>query len=550
MDERYDVRKIREAAQEVLLSKDPRWEGFFSRSPGSRMVAEDLDSCTRLLIEQARKVSSLLSRDAKILLDQVFSRRKLEPTSYFCAALPYIELLNCTSESCIRSTTLWLNCFTRSAKQRGWSFGEMLAPQPPPFRGLLELAFQDFVQRLGFDLRKKEERRKEHLAQFLCEKVCGNLLSSQSLRRVACSLCGGWLLVHGPEQLRKDGRYFCEVLHDCPDNDLSFLDRLDEDATKAFKEELSSYAGFILGRCSVSFAVSMIYGDPSLLLLDFERFSREIRESACLAWLMAERLFAALVAESSAEQLSSCLQEVSRRLLYQQSWVSVGSKVRQAFCSFSRAAHARLKDPATSEEVLLLAAGKLLRLTGPRGTEEPLPPHRRPSSERPAAAEDGAEATHALQQQQRDAGADEEEIRQREETRKRLEVEIHVANEAARAQKLARAKLPSQAKRRIPGRTQGRSGRKCLEEAEDEGPAEYDDGQASSVPAREKCARPQQEGPSLCLLSTLPLEEEPPPACEKKGRADRKKRQRESWLRKKEEQLQKLREVFGSEEAP
>jgi hypothetical protein len=467
--------------------------------------------------------------------------------------------------NCHRQVLLWNYLVAETAESRGWAPEDLTRPLATlthdNYYFLLEAAFFSFARELGIDLSSPRERVR-------CEKIVlalpDDLVSDATFKRVICKFTGGWLLAMGPKALKRDRELLMDILSTerC---DPDFLPALEEDFLMSCPEILLLWPGLmekyeVFGRSRFILEV---------LALD-HRFAKHLRRSmlelprtavACGGSFLARlekqqrKLISASLPWYPIDELVALLSSTNGMLedfFFRQG--KLNSKLRGALVAYALA----LADYDCFEpwEPLFKLCQKLARLVLHQTAPSPLAGDAGAKQEERgiSAAETHRTAAAAAREEEsssRGPEAQQGTAEQQQEAKEKdlegtpaaLEIEITMANENARIEKLSHQRAP-------PSSTKSRY-RKKAKKARGARDGDAGGEEATEVPAAEQKKnsttehRSSKEAP--LLLSDKPLDELLQPVREKQeGRSllDRKLRKREGRTRKREEQQQRLASVF------
>ena len=459
---------------------------------------------------------------------------------------------------CHRRVLTWNYHVKDAAESHGWTAAEMAtslyALTDVNYYFLLEDAFFSFSKAVGIDLSSQKETVR-------CEKILAGtpeaLVTDEIFKRVVCKYTGGWILVKGPAELRRDKDFLLDILS-AERCDLAFLHKLDRDVLLD-SPEIALRWPHLMRECEV-FETEVFC--LKVLALD-HRFSRHVRRSlmeqpdvaaACGRSFLRRfeehhrPLVDVCFPKSPIDDLLALLRgtnAVLEEFRFRQE--KPNSKLRSAALDYSSA----LESFSCFEpwDDVFKACQKIKRLLiktaavhgetreederrggkeGSRGEEAYL---RQPCPQEESKTSAVSEETKgAYEQRDPRRGSDVS-----------LELEVRKANQSARIEKLSHPKKPPSS----PKKKTKKSTRKiCGSDAEDargvtKEPVRIESEKKPAAAPLSLAARG-----SPFLLSDKPLEELLQ-ASERSGwRADRKLRKKEVWLRKREEQQQRLASVF------
>lgn len=462
--------------------------------------------------------------------------------------------------NCHRQALLWNYHVAETAESRGWAPEDLAKPldglTQDEYCVLLDAAFCSFAQEVGVDLSSSRERvRCGRIVNCLPE----DLIADATFKRVICKYTGGWLLVMGPEELRKDKRLLLDILS-TERRDPRFLLALEEDFLLSCPEILLLWP-WLMEMCEVFRRDHFLL---EVLELD-HRFAKHLKRSTLeLPWMAPAcgRSFLRYFERKQRQLIGSCLPsypiaELVKLLLETNGMLEefflgqghLNSKLRGALVDYALA----LADFSCFEpwEPLFELCQKLARLVrhrlapGPSTGGACVKKVETYASTESTTAEETA--VDALTGEVFSSGPKTEDGKEAEENRQvlptSLELEIAMANENARIEKLSSQRIQSSLRKRYKKLTKKVAGPREEDAGEDEvtevPPVAWHEKKSSAEPRRDKDAP--------LLLSDKPLEELLQPASEKKeGKSslDRKLRKREGRMRKHEEQQQRLAFVF------
>jgi hypothetical protein len=461
---------------------------------------------------------------------------------------------------CHRRVLMWNYHVKDAAESHGWTATDMAMSlytlTNVNYYFLLEDAFFSFSKAVGIDLSSPKETVR-------CEKILAGtpeaLVSDEIFKRVICKYTGGWILVKGPAELRRDKDFLLDILS-ADRCDPAFLHKLDR-GFLLDSPEIALRWPQLMDKCEV-FATEVFC--LKVLALD-HRFSSHIRRSlmelpkvagACGRSFLRRfeehhrPLVDAYFPKYPVDDLLALLRGATTALEefgFRQE--KPNSKLRNAALDYASAlAGFSCFEPWDD---IFKACQKIKRLLckTPSAQGETCEADTRGGRKegsggevaflRTSSAEDQSQEKSKTSKGPEETKGAHEQRNPRSDTDISLEIEVQKANQSARIEKLSHPKKPPSSPKK---KTKKFTRKVCGSDEED-----------TRGTKKEPEKKENEKKPSAALLeargapfliSDKPLDELLQ-ASERSGwRADRKLRKKEGWLKKREEQQEKLASVF------
>lgn len=429
---------------------------------------------------------------------------------------------------CHEGLLCWNLVVKGEAEKQGWSLPEMRAPLPPEplserYLALLNAAFLSYCHIMQINL---TSCRAKSRCISLVRYTQDSLLADYYFNRVACKYVGGWLMVLGPKVLWRDVSYLRDALWTA-DCDLEFLEHLEPGYLESTPLVAACYP-HILQRLpelqTKRFALQVLSHNPQAV----KHFRCFICEDPEVALVCGDRLLrsyatlpgpdGSLTAELLRQTLESLRAFEGR----------TSSRLRQMLRGFTDAI-------AGGEfDALLTSCHGILRTL--RGRQEKQSAATGAPVEKEAVKGDGprrqADGEKGAHKNRGSAGSSPAPCSGEEQ----LNLQIHMANEQARIEKLAYAKKPLGSPKKYRSRHKKKAApadAAALEEA------------APSPTLGPEPVRGAAGAPPLLPISEKSLEELEQPLRAAAGRSKKAQRRREAWERRCEDQRSRLAAVFS-----